>query len=78
VLLFLRIGLQLMLETVYSKPGLINLYLQRTIHLSTHARNGIYDITSQVENIISESGVKTGLVNVYALGATAGVMICYI
>jgi thiamine phosphate synthase YjbQ (UPF0047 family) len=67
-----------MLETVYSKPGLINLYLQRTIHLSTHARNGIYDITSQVENIISESGVKTGLVNVYAQGATAGVMICYI
>jgi thiamine phosphate synthase YjbQ (UPF0047 family) len=69
-----------MLETVYSKPGLIILYLQRTIQISTPTPPvaDLYDITSQVENIISESGVKTGLVNVYAQGAAAGVMICYI
>ena len=49
--------------------------MQQTIHISTPAQNGLFDITRQVEAIVSESGVKTGLVNVYAQGATAGVMI---
>jgi thiamine phosphate synthase YjbQ (UPF0047 family) len=49
--------------------------MQRTIHISTPAHNGLYDITSQVEAIVAESGVQTGLVNVYVQGATAGVMI---
>jgi secondary thiamine-phosphate synthase enzyme len=49
--------------------------MQQTIHISTHTHNGLYDITRQVEAIVAESGVQTGLVNVYVQGATAGVMI---
>jgi secondary thiamine-phosphate synthase enzyme len=49
--------------------------MQRTIQISTTALNGLYDITPQVEAIVSESGVKSGLVNVYVQGATAGIMI---
>jgi len=48
--------------------------MQRTIQISIPARNGLYDITRQVEAIVAESGVQTGLVNVYAQGATAGIM----
>ena len=49
--------------------------MQQTITISTPARNGLYDITRQVEAIVAESGVQTGLVNVYVQGATAGIMI---
>ena len=49
--------------------------MQQTIHIPTPAHNGLYDITRQVEAIVTESGVQTGMVNVYAQGATAGIMI---
>jgi len=49
--------------------------MQQTIHLSTSSHSGLYDITRHVEAIVAESGVQTGLVNVYAQGATAGIMI---
>ncbi len=49
--------------------------MQQTIHISTPAHNGLYDITRQVEAIVTESGVPAGLVNVYVQGATAGIMI---
>lgn len=49
--------------------------MQQTIQVSTPAHNGLYDITKQVEDIVAESGVGSGLVNVYVQGATAGVMI---
>ena len=49
--------------------------MQQTIRISTSSHNGLYDITRQVEAIVSESGVQTGLVNVYVQGATAGIMI---
>ncbi|MBN2699568.1 MAG: YjbQ family protein [Bacteroidales bacterium] len=49
--------------------------MQKTIHISTPAHNGLYDITRQVESIVSESGIKTGMVNVYAQGATAAIMV---
>jgi thiamine phosphate synthase YjbQ (UPF0047 family) len=52
--------------------------MQQTIHISTHARKGLYDITRQVEAIVAESGVQIGLVNVYAQGATAAVMMLFI
>jgi len=48
---------------------------QKTIQISKPAYNGLYDITRQVEAIVSESGVQTGMVNIYAQGATAAVMI---
>ncbi len=49
--------------------------MQQTIQISTPTHNGLYDITRQVEAIVAESGVQTGMVNVYAQGATAGIMI---
>ena len=55
--------------------GYIQMKPQQTIQISTPAQNGLYDITRQVEAIVSESGVQTGMVNVYVQGATAGVMI---
>lgn len=49
--------------------------MQRTVQIATPSHNGLYDITRQVEEIVSESGVQSGLVNVYVQGATAGIMI---
>ena len=49
--------------------------MQRTIQISTPAHNGLYDITRQVEAIVQESDIKSGLVNIYVQGATAGIMI---
>ena len=46
-----------------------------TITISTHKREALYDITNEVEKIVSKSGVTSGLVNVYAQGATAAIMI---
>lgn len=45
------------------------------IEISTIDRNGLYDITSLVEKVLERSGVRSGLVNVYAQGATAAIMI---
>jgi thiamine phosphate synthase YjbQ (UPF0047 family) len=52
--------------------------MQQTIQISTPAHNGLYDITQEVEAIVTESKVQTGTVNVYVQGATAGVMILFI
>jgi len=52
--------------------------MQQTIKISTPAHNGLYEITRLVEAIVSESGVQTGLVNVYVQDATAGIMIHFI
>ncbi len=49
--------------------------MQKFIQIPTPAHEGLYDITRQVEEIVSESGVQSGLVNVYVQGATAGIMI---
>ena len=45
------------------------------IALRTSKREMLYDITGQVEKAVRESGIRDGLVNVYAQGATAAVMI---
>jgi secondary thiamine-phosphate synthase enzyme len=49
--------------------------MQRTIQISTASQNGLYDITRQVEALVAESGIREGMVNVYAQGATAAIMI---
>ena len=46
-----------------------------TITISTHKREALYDITNEVEQIVNKSGITSGLVNVYAQGATAAIMI---
>lgn len=49
--------------------------MQETITLQTHQREILIDITPMVEGLVQESGVTYGLVNVYAQGATAAIMI---
>ena len=49
--------------------------MQQTIQISTPSHNGLFDITRDVEVIVLESGIKSGMVNVYAQGATAAIMI---
>lgn len=49
--------------------------MQKIIHIKTDCREGLFDITGQVKRVVSESGVDTGIVSVYAQGATAAIMI---
>ena len=49
--------------------------MQQTIHLETHARETLVDITAAVEQAVRKSGIRQGLVSVYAQGATAAIMI---
>ena len=46
-----------------------------TIQISSSKREQLVDITDKVRQVIKDSGIKDGLVNVYAQGATAGGMI---
>ncbi len=49
--------------------------MNHTITISTNKREGLYDITHEVENVVAKSKVNNGLVNVYVQGATAAIMI---
>ena len=49
--------------------------MMETIRLVTRAREVLVDITPQVREVAAKSGVKHGLINVYAQGATAAIMI---
>jgi len=49
--------------------------MQQTIQISTTKQNGLYDITQAVQEIVYQSNIQTGFVNVYAQGATAAIMI---
>ena len=49
--------------------------MHKTITIQTQQREVLVDITTQVKSVISESGVRNGLVQVYAQGATAAIMI---
>ncbi len=45
------------------------------IHLKTHRREVLVDITDEVRRVVTQSGIRNGLVNVYAQGATAAIMV---
>jgi len=47
----------------------------KTITIRTDKREGLYDITREVENLVASSDVIEGLANVYVQGATAAIMI---
>lgn len=49
--------------------------MQKIITISTDRKNGLYDITNEVQSGIRESGVRTGIASVYARGSTAAIMI---
>ena len=49
--------------------------MREIIELRTHSREVLVDITPQVTAVVKQSGCRNGLVNVYAQGATAAIMI---
>ena len=49
--------------------------MSTAIQLTTNSREGLYDITFHVKKIVAEAGIQNGIVNVYAQGATAAIMI---
>ncbi len=49
--------------------------MRETITIQTHQREQLIDVTDQVKAVVQRSGVREGLVNVYAQGATAAIMI---
>ena len=46
---------------------------QKTIHLSTHGEGQIVNISPGIEDAVRESGLGSGLVNVFVTGSTAAV-----
>ena len=49
--------------------------MRQTITLKTTKREELIDITESVRTILEQSGIKNGIMHVYAQGATAGMMI---
>ena len=49
--------------------------MRELISLKTHSREILVDITDQVAAAVQRSGIQSGLVSVYAQGATAAIMI---
>jgi secondary thiamine-phosphate synthase enzyme len=49
--------------------------MRQAITIRTQEREMLVDITAEVTAIVQASGVRNGLVNVYAQGATAAIMI---
>lgn len=49
--------------------------MRETVTLSTRQREELVDITAQVADVVRRSGVRDGLVSVYAQGATAAIMV---
>ena len=49
--------------------------MQKIFSMSTDKKNGLYDITVKVDEIIKISGIRNGIASVYARGATCAIMI---
>ena len=49
--------------------------MRKVVELATQHREQLIDITTQVTSVLKDSGIRQGLVAVYAQGATAGIMI---
>ena len=49
--------------------------MQEIISFSTREHEALIDITENVQKIVAQSGVRSGLCSVYARGATAAIMI---
>ena len=49
--------------------------MQKIITLQTTKKQGLYDITGDVAELVKASGVVTGLVSIYARGSTCSIMI---
>lgn len=49
--------------------------MQKVITLATDARETLVDITEPVKVVVTQSGIRNGLVSVYVQGATAAIMV---
>ncbi len=49
--------------------------MQEKINIRTDKHEGLYDITNEVKEIIKQSKMQNGAVNIYVQGATAAIMI---
>ena len=49
--------------------------MREVITVSTDRRETLVDITDQVKRVVNASGIRNGIVTVYAQGATAAMMI---
>jgi secondary thiamine-phosphate synthase enzyme len=49
--------------------------MREIIELTTPVRESLVDITAIVANVVSHSGIRDGIIHVYAQGATAAIMI---
>jgi secondary thiamine-phosphate synthase enzyme len=49
--------------------------MQHTFTLRTDRHEALYDITDEVRRVVKDSGVQSGVVTVYAQGATAAIMV---
>jgi len=49
--------------------------MRETIQFATHRDQELVDITPEVRAVVQRSGIRDGLVHVYAQGATAAIMI---
>jgi secondary thiamine-phosphate synthase enzyme len=47
----------------------------RTIKIQTSSHQGLYDITGEINDILNTSAIKSGILTVFARGATAAIMI---
>jgi len=46
---------------------------QKSIRIATRGHADVHDITAEVNRIVAESGISTGVVNVAGVGSTLGV-----
>ena len=58
-----------------NRRGKVMSLRQFVLELETTTRETLYDITEQVRTEVAQSGIKNGLVSIYAQGATAAIMI---
>ncbi|MCX7820566.1 MAG: secondary thiamine-phosphate synthase enzyme YjbQ [Brevinematales bacterium] len=49
--------------------------MQKILYIKTLKREALYDITEEVKEFVSSSGVQTGIINVYGRGATCAIII---
>jgi secondary thiamine-phosphate synthase enzyme len=49
--------------------------MRETIQLATRRDQELLDITRRVQDVVAQSGIRHGIVHVYAQGATAAIMI---
>ncbi len=55
--------------------GSVQFLMGEIITLATDTRETLVDITGQVRAVVERSGVREGIVSIYAQGATAAIMI---